>query len=101
VIRPGTAAYRQEGDEWAAVPALEGAPHPAEQPVTVAVCSTCRVPPVHCLCAAAADDLRYALAQISLIHYRDRYGQCNGCGTSAALCGYLVLLRQVRAGRGR
>jgi hypothetical protein len=64
------------------------------------VCAVCRVPGVHCMCAADPDDLRYALAQISLVHRPNRYGICIGCGASAVLCGYLALLRRVRTGHG-
>ena len=57
----------------------------------------CKVPAEHCLCAADPDKLRYALAQISVIH-SSRDGVCSGCGTQVVLCGYLALLRHVRNG---
>jgi hypothetical protein len=60
------------------------------------VCSTCRAPGEHCLCRADPDRLRYALAQISLIHQVQPDGSCSGCGSSAVLCGYLELLDHVR-----
>jgi hypothetical protein len=65
------------------------------RPPEAALCATCRAPGEHCLCHAEADKLRYALAQISLIH-QPRDGMCAGCGTTAALCGYITLLRQVQ-----
>jgi hypothetical protein len=68
-------------------------------PQRAAVCPTCRVPGEHCLCRAEPDRLRYALAQISLIHQVRPDGTCSGCGTSAALCGYLTLLDYARAYR--
>jgi hypothetical protein len=64
------------------------------KPVTM--CSTCRVPKEHCLCRAEPDKLRYALAQISLIHQLRPDGSCAGCGTQAVLCGYITLLDRVR-----
>jgi hypothetical protein len=66
----------------------------APQPV---ICSTCRVPAGHCLCRVEPDRLRYALAQVSLIHQVRPDGTCAGCGTSAVLCGYLALLDRARA----
>jgi hypothetical protein len=61
-----------------------------------ALCPTCRAPAEHCLCHAEPDKLRFALAQISLVHQVRPDGACAGCGTSAVLCGYLALLRQAR-----
>jgi hypothetical protein len=54
------------------------------RPPQPAVCPTCRVPGEHCLCRTEPDRLRYALAQISLIHQVRPDGSCAGCGTSAA-----------------
>lgn len=65
------------------------------RPPETVLCPTCRAPGEHCLCHAETDKLRYALAQISLIH-QARDGVCAGCGTTAALCGYITLLQQVR-----
>jgi hypothetical protein len=62
-----------------------------------ATCEVCKVLAEHCLCAADPNALRYALAQISVIH-QARDGVCSGCGTQAVLCGYLALLRRVRDG---
>jgi hypothetical protein len=83
------------------VPAIDEVPRPPSggPAVSSGVCAVCRVPAAHCLCAAHPDDLRYALAQISLVHHPNRHGMCRGCGASAALCGYLALLRRVRAGQ--
>jgi hypothetical protein len=66
------------------------------RPPATSTCAVCKVPPEHCLCTAHPDALRYALAQISMIHSA-RDGVCSGCGTQAVLCGYLALLRHVRA----
>lgn len=62
------------------------------------ICRVCKAESVHCLCSAEPERLRYALAQISVIH-QDRDGVCSGCGVQAVLCGYLALLRHVRGGR--
>jgi hypothetical protein len=59
------------------------------------MCAVCKVSPEHCLCAADPDALRYALAQISVIH-SPRDGVCSRCGTQIMLCGYLALLRHAR-----
>jgi hypothetical protein len=61
-----------------------------------ATCSTCRVPREHCLCHAEPDRLRYALAQISLVHQLRPDGSCAGCRAQAVLCGYITLLDYVR-----
>jgi len=74
--------------------ATEDFPYRAPRPT--AVCPTCRVPGEHCLCRAEPDRLRYALAQISLIHQVRPDGTCSGCGTSTALCGYITLLDRAR-----
>jgi hypothetical protein len=55
------------------------------------------VQPEHCLCEAEPDKLRYALAQITLIHRIRADGICAGCGTAAVLCRHLRLLEYVRA----
>ena len=65
-------------------------------PPAKVMCAVCKAPSEHCLCAAHPDALRYALAQISVIH-SPRDGTCSGCGTQVVLCGYLTLLRHVRS----
>jgi hypothetical protein len=60
------------------------------------VCRVCKVPPDHCLCGAEPDRLRYALAQISLIHRVWGDGMCEGCRNSATLCGYITLINDAR-----
>lgn len=90
--RPGLGTRIEEYERRGAEDFLAGEYRPRP---TAGICPVCRAPAEHCLCAAHPDALRYALAQISVIH-SPRDGVCSGCGTQAVLCGYLALLRQVR-----
>jgi hypothetical protein len=94
-FRPGLGARVEEYERQGTAYFFAGDYRP--RPAT-GTCPVCRVPGEHCLCAADPNALRYALAQISVIH-SSREGVCSGCGTQAVLCGYLALLRQVRTTR--
>jgi hypothetical protein len=80
VTEQGTAAAGHGEGRWAAVPAPDAVPGPPSGGLaaSLGVCAVCRAPGVHCMCAADPDDLRYALAQISLVHHPTGTGSASG-----------------------